>query len=200
MKVKTITITIELNDDDSLADVGRHLAELGALEASRDALPAEEKPSPGPDAQPKLKRKRLTRAEIDADEAAAAEADRQEAAAVEKHEQADPERTMSRGARRAAAAAKKGNPMEAAAGTAGRRSRRAAATASTAKSPSDKDISDEDVMKAASEAARELTPKHVMDRLEEFGVNNAAELSSTQRQKFVSTLQKNLDAERKANA
>ncbi len=56
---------------------------------------------------------------------------------------------------------------------------------STTKSPSDDDISDADVAKAASEGAQELTPTVVTAILEEFGVSVVNDLSQEQRREFV---------------
>lgn len=56
-------------------------------------------------------------------------------------------------------------------------------------------ITDADVAKAASEAARELTPAVVLSVLEEFGVGNVAELSQEQRREFMDSLREEMDAE-----
>lgn len=70
--------------------------------------------------------------------------------------------------------------------TAGRRSRRASAgdTAQTAKSPSS-DVTDEDLVKGASDAAQAIGPARVMEILEEFGVGTVNELTGEARQEFL---------------
>ncbi len=91
------------------------------------------------------------------------------------------------------------NPTDAA-GAAGRRSRKkgaqSAATTSTTKSPSKKraGISDEDLTKATSQAAQELSPGVVMDVLEQFGVSEIRDLDQGQRKEFVALLQEARDA------
>ncbi len=50
------------------------------------------------------------------------------------------------------------------------------------------EITDEDVMKAASEAAKDITPKVVMEILEQFGVVNVGDLDQAQRRKFIGQL------------
>ncbi len=90
------------------------------------------------------------------------------------------------------------NPTEPA--SAGRRSKRAKATSAASaktKSPSKKraaDISDEDLTKATSQAAQELSPGAVMDVLEQFGVSEIRDLDQGQRKEFVALLQEARDA------
>lgn len=77
--------------------------------------------------------------------------------------------------------------------TAGKRSRRAkpsgAKPASTKKSRSKKDdVSDEDLTKAASQAAALLGPPAVMDVLDEFAVEEVRDLSQEQRKEFMAKL------------
>ena len=57
------------------------------------------------------------------------------------------------------------------------------------------EISDQDLMKAASEAADQLTPAAVMEILEEFAVSQVAELDQTQRPEFLGRLADELAAE-----
>ena len=55
-------------------------------------------------------------------------------------------------------------------------------------------VTDVDVAKAASEAARALTSPVVLAVLEEFGVGNVAELSQEQRREFTGQLREKVDA------
>lgn len=63
-----------------------------------------------------------------------------------------------------------------------------AAPATTAKSPSDDKITDADLSKACSDAARVLTPKVVMEYLGTFGAKQAGELKGDDRRKFLDGL------------
>lgn len=65
-------------------------------------------------------------------------------------------------------------------------------TASTA-SPSNDEVTDNDVVKAASAAAEQLTPDVVMAVLEEFGVNNVGMLDQDARRDFISVLDQKVD-------
>ena len=47
------------------------------------------------------------------------------------------------------------------------------------------EIADADLSKAASDAARVITPAKVMDKLEEFGVSGVGEIKGAQRQEFL---------------
>lgn len=82
------------------------------------------------------------------------------------------------------------NPTEPVA-TAGRRSRkttRRPAAAGTAKSPSKDDVSDEDLTKAASQAAASIGAPAVVDVLDEFEVAEVRDLNQAQRREFVAKL------------
>ncbi len=50
------------------------------------------------------------------------------------------------------------------------------------------EITDEDVMKEASAAAKDITPKAVMEILEQFGVVNVGDLTQAQRREFIDQL------------
>lgn len=71
------------------------------------------------------------------------------------------------------------------------RTRRKKTSASLAKSPSD-DVSDEDLTKAASQAASVVGAPAVMDVLEEFGAAQVSDLDQEQRREFLGKL-KDLD-------
>ena len=75
--------------------------------------------------------------------------------------------------------------------TAGRRSRKggsSAKPAKTTKSPSKDAVSDEDLTKAASQAAAEIGPSKVMDVLDEFSVAEVKHLKQEQRPDFIARL------------
>ena len=61
--------------------------------------------------------------------------------------------------------------------------------------PDDAEITDADVARAASDAARVLTSKVVVGVLGEFGVANVGELSQEQRREFTGLLREKVDTE-----
>ena len=173
--------------------------ELTVEEAHRLTQCVAEMPEPIEEvALPEPKRKRRTKAEMAearAEESPQETEDPQDAGREETEDDPPTPRRRQRGGDNASAGRRKErasseNPTERAA-TAGQRSRkktRPLAAAGTAKSPSDDEISDADVAKAASEGAQRLTPKVVTGILEEFGVSNVAELSQEQRREFMKAL------------
>lgn len=85
----------------------------------------------------------------------------------------------------------KGDASPPSAPTAGRRSKKkgsSAELAKAAKSPSKDDVSDEDLTKAASQAAASIGAPAVMDILDEFGVDEVRSLNQDQRREFVAKL------------
>ena len=83
------------------------------------------------------------------------------------------------------------------------KSRGGCSPSTTTKSPSDDEISDEDVMRVASEGAQHLTPKVVTEVLEEFGVAHVGEFDQEQRREFIDQIEskiKDLPEQREAPA
>ncbi len=144
----------------------------------------------------KPKRKRRSKAEMKAARAAEEE---------EKTDASTDEAPKGR-RRRAAAASESGAAAktEDGEGTGRRRRRRRGAVAenpteapantSTTKSPSDEELTDADMAKVASEAARVLTPNVVTEVLEQFGVRFVGDLDQEQRRELVDLLKDKIDS------
>ena len=75
----------------------------------------------------------------------------------------------------------------------GRRASTKPAESVSSPSDGDEDLTDADMAKAASEAARVLTPKVVMDILQEFGVGVVNDIPQGERQEFVELLKGEVD-------
>lgn len=119
-----------------------------------------------------------------------------EAAPVE--EQENPTEPSVGGRRRRGAASAEAVTENAVSGPPPARRRRSASAeseakpnaASSASSPSDDKVSDADMTKACSEAARETTPKVPMTVLAQFGVSRVDEVPQAKRRQFLEKLEK----------
>lgn len=149
------------------------LTDLSAAEACRVMEGFRLTPSvdpPAADSQPaddfKPRRRRRTKAEMDAAHATEAASSADEAA---------PSETEAAPTRR-------------------RRRRRPSDPGDHARDNAVAEITDADIAKAASDAARPLTPKVVLEELAKFNVTNVAALDQEQRQNFMSMLKNRVEA------
>lgn len=152
---------MKITFEGEFADIANEIAEFFLKQNEIQGileLAVAEAPASEAPAEDKPKRKRRSKAEIEADKAAA------EAAPIEGN-RPNPDPLPRR--RRTAGVAEETSPEPEGEAT---------------------EISDEDVMKAASQAAQEATPKAVMDVLAEFAVVNVADLGQGQRREFIDKL------------
>ncbi len=190
----------EEEGDEAPADSGSGTARASRRRGRKRGVGNDDLPSEGASDVPARHTRRRGRAAAKADTVPAADVKKPRRARKAKEEKpeenpTEPAATAGRRSRRGkatgaeTASASPSDPSETAK-TAGRRSRRGKASgakSASTKSPSE-DVSDEDLTRAASLAAKDLGSPLVMDILEEFGAEQVRDLNQAQRAEFLTRL------------